>query len=130
MNIGKRVYYDNTNGEVILNTGERSGSVVPTTAEDDIRVYKVLSERNSDTFGFLEFEYGEHDEQESIGGYISSIDLETKKAIFAYPTLDEKTPVKTTENPFDTIKKLEEKTTMQDKAISELTMIVTNLLSV
>ena len=124
MNIGKRVYYDNTNGEIILNTGERSGSVVQTTVDDDIRVYKVLSERNRDTFDFLEFEYGAHREQESIGGYIVSVELETKSLIFEYSTPDEQPPVVTTENPFDSIRELKEENTTIKASMAELAELV------
>ena len=124
MNIGKRVYYDNTNGEIILNTGERSGSVVQTTVDDDIRVYKVLSERNRDTFDFLEFEYGAHREQESIGGYVVGVELETKSLIFEYPTPDEQPPVVTTENPFDSIRELKEENTTIKASMAELAKLV------
>lgn len=124
MNIGKRVYYDNTNGEIILNTGERSGSVVQTTVDDDIRVYKVLSERNRDTFDFLEFEYGAHREQESIGGYIVGVELETKSLIFEYPTPDEQPPVVTIENPFDSIRELKEENTTIKASMAELAELV------
>lgn len=124
MNIGKRVYFDVKTGEVILNTGERSGWVVQTTIEDDIRAFKVLSERNRDTFDFLEFEYGAHREQESIGGYVVGVELETKSLIFEYPTPDEQPPVVTTENPFDSIRELKEENTTIKASMAELAELV------
>lgn len=124
MDIGKRVYFDIKTGEVILNTGERSGWVVQTTIEDDIRAFKVLSERNRDTFDFLEFEYGAHREQESIGGYIVSVELETKSLIFEYPTPDEQPSVVTTENPFDSIRELKEENTKIKTSMAELVELI------
>lgn len=124
MNIGKRVYFDVKTGEVILNTGERSGWVVQTTIEDDIRAFKVLSERNRETFDFLEFEYGAHREQESIGGYVVGVELETKSLIFEYPTPDEQPPVVTTENPFDSIRELKEENTTIKASMAELAELV------
>lgn len=124
MDIGKRVYFDTKTGEVILNTGERSGWVVQTTIEDDIRAFKVLSERNRDTFDFLEFEYGAHREQESIGGYVVGVELETKSLIFEYPTPDEQPPVVTTENPFDSIRELKEENTTIKASMAELAELV------
>lgn len=120
MNIGKRVYFDTKTGEVILSTGERSGWVVQTTIEDDIRAFKVLSERNRDTFDFLEFEYGAHREQESIGGYVVGVELETKSLIFEYSTPDEQPPIVTTKNPFDSIRELKEENTKIKASMAEL----------
>lgn len=124
MNIGKRVYFDTKTGEIILNVGERSGWVVQTTIEDDIRAFKALSERNRDTFDFLEFEYGAHREQESIGGYIVGVELETKSLIFEYSTPDEQPPVVTTENPFDSIRELKEENTTIKASMAELAELV------
>lgn len=85
MDIGKRVYFDVKTGEVILNTGERSGNVITTTPQEDIAVYKELAERVEGTYSWIDFTYGAHREEESLGGVIVRIDLETKKPVFKYP---------------------------------------------
>lgn len=49
MEIGRRIYFDKLTGNVLVNTGERSGNVIETTVEYDLQVYKALSERNPET---------------------------------------------------------------------------------
>jgi hypothetical protein len=58
--IGRKLYYDLATGNIILDTGERQGSVIPTSIEQDIQTYKTLSERNRDTFNVIELEYGQY----------------------------------------------------------------------
>ncbi|MBP0725524.1 hypothetical protein J5Y03_10025 [Bacillus sp. RG28] len=59
MQIGRRIFFDIATGNVILDKGEMQGSVIETTVEQDIEVFKVLSERNRETFDYIQFEYGE-----------------------------------------------------------------------
>ena len=86
--IGRKLYYDLVTGEVIVDTGERMGSVVPTTVERDIEVYTVLSERNRETFDVLELNYGDYsgDFSDAIS---YRVNVETKEIEFAYPTGEE-----------------------------------------
>lgn len=83
MKFGRKIYYDMATGNVILETGERQGSVVLTTIEQDIETYKVLSERNRDTFDVLELEYGQYaqDFAESDGYRVNP---ETEELEFSY----------------------------------------------
>ncbi|WP_352404545.1 XkdW family protein [Sporanaerobacter acetigenes] len=60
MKIGRRIYFDLDTGNVIKSIGERVGSVVPTTIKQDIVTYTALSERNRDTFDYIELEYGQY----------------------------------------------------------------------
>lgn len=123
MDIGKRVYFDIKTGEVIFNTGERSGAVVPLTPQEEIPLYKVLADRVEGTYSWIDFTYGAHREEESLGGIISRIDLLTKKPIFKYPDLTGGTGV-TPENPFDTIRELKTRLDLQDAYLAELTMYI------
>lgn len=82
--IGRRIYYDKETGNVLVNTGQRQGFVKETTIEQDIQNYKALSERNRDTFDYIELEYGQYDEDFSASnGY--RINPETKELEFSYP---------------------------------------------
>ena len=83
MEIGRKIFYEKETGNVILDTGERKGSVIPTTVEQDIGSYSVLSERNRETFDVLELEYGQlsQDFGES-NGY--RVNMETKELEFSY----------------------------------------------
>lgn len=58
MKIGRKIYYDKKTGDVLVDTGEREGSVTQTKLEDDILTYKTLSERNKDSFGVVMIEFG------------------------------------------------------------------------
>lgn len=62
MKIGRKLYYEKSTGAIITDTGERQGSVVATTIEQDIVTFTALSERNRETFDVLELEYGEYAE--------------------------------------------------------------------
>lgn len=84
MQIGKKIYYDNSTGNVILDTGEREGDVILTTIEQDILLYKALSERNRETFDVLELEYGQYAQDfMECNGY--RINVDTKQIEFSYP---------------------------------------------
>lgn len=91
MEIGRKLYFEIATGNVLVDTGERSGFVVPTSIEDDILTYKKLSERNRDTFDVIEFEYGQYaqDFAESNGYRINP---ETKQIEFSYPDPNETEP--------------------------------------
>lgn len=53
--IGRRIYYDKTTGNVILDTGEMVGFVTPTTIDEDFETYKALKERVRDTVSVIQF---------------------------------------------------------------------------
>lgn len=88
MKIGKRIYYDNQTCEVILDTGERLGNVVPTTVERDIEVFKQLSERNRDTFDYIELEYGQYRE-DFLHATSYRVNSKTKELVFSYDENEE-----------------------------------------
>lgn len=97
MKIGRRIYFDKATGNVILDTGERQGNVVPTTIEHDIATYKILSEINRETFDHIELEYGQYAQDfAECNGYRVNIEKLTElsedekyKAIeFSYPDPD------------------------------------------
>jgi hypothetical protein len=82
--IGRKIFYDLITGNVILNTGEREGSVVDTTIEQDIASFKDLNERVRSTFDVIELNHGE------LSGDFSSsngvrVNLTTKTLEFSYP---------------------------------------------
>ncbi|WP_339267877.1 hypothetical protein MKY48_28160 [Paenibacillus sp. FSL W8-0187] len=85
MNIGSKIYFDKSTGDVILNTGERTGWVVETTREQDFKAYTSLSKRVPETVGMIQLEYGAYTEDYAAGGRITRVDLETLKPLFTYP---------------------------------------------
>lgn len=86
--IGRRIYYENITGNVIFDTGERQGTVMPTTVERDIEVFVDLSERNRDTFDYIELEFGVYAQDfAECNGY--RVNTETKTLEFSYPDPNE-----------------------------------------
>lgn len=57
--VGKKVYYELSTGNIISDTGEREGSVVETTQEQDFEAYAALAERVPATVGVIQLAYGE-----------------------------------------------------------------------
>ena len=83
MEIGRRLYYELATGNVIQDTGERSGEVIATTREQDFEAYKALANRTPETVGVIVLEYGEYREDFArCSGY--RINLETLEIEFSY----------------------------------------------
>ncbi|MFJ7831806.1 hypothetical protein ACIQXU_16470 [Peribacillus sp. NPDC097284] len=82
--IGRRIYFDNLNGSVIVDTGQKIDShSVPIDRE--IQSFTALSERNRNTFDVLELPYGAYlqDFAECGGNY--RVNPTTKELEFSYP---------------------------------------------
>lgn len=89
MNIGRKVYYNKTTGEVVWDKGEMSGGVRETTFEED---KAVMPEIDNPDVAFMELPYGEKIEQfKTCGGFI--VDHDTKQVTFLkkieIPVVDE-----------------------------------------
>jgi|SRR5690606_30709662 len=86
MQIGRRIYYEIATGNVILDTGERQGAVVPTTVEQDFQTYLALAERVPETVGVLELEFGQYAQDfAECSGYRVDVSGETPMLVFSYP---------------------------------------------
>jgi hypothetical protein len=84
MQIGGKIYYDNATGNVLVDTGERSGDVVETTQALDLTVYKALAERVAETVGCLELDYEQYKQDfAACSGY--KVSIETGRLEFSYP---------------------------------------------
>lgn len=57
--IGSKIYYLISNGNVILNTGDMMGCVVETSFDEDYNNYTDLNKYAKDSIGCLKLEYGE-----------------------------------------------------------------------
>ena len=71
MKIAKKIYYDLATGNVIQEIGEREGSVVETTLDQDFESYASLTERVKDTIGVIQLEYGQY--RDKFGVYYYNI---------------------------------------------------------
>ena len=86
MQIGRRIYYDLAIGNVLQDTGDRSGSVVETTTEQDFAAYTALAERVPETVGCLQLDYGEYAQDfAECNGYRVDVNGEIPSLLFSYP---------------------------------------------
>lgn len=82
--IGRKIYYEKSTGNVIVNTGERMGDVVETTTEQDFLSYQALKERVPETIGVIQLAYGQYAQDFSeCNGY--RVNLDTFALEFSYP---------------------------------------------
>lgn len=86
--MGRKLYYDKTTGHIIAEIGERDMYAVQTTVEQDIAVFRELSERNKDSFDFIQLEYGEY-RQDFLESSGYRVNPETKELEFSYPNPNE-----------------------------------------
>lgn len=89
--IGRRIYYLKINGQILVDTGERSGDVVGTTVEQDFEMYTELLKYDRNLVGTLELSYGAHkqDFQEATG---YTIDPQSGEILFSYAPATSPTP--------------------------------------
>lgn len=120
MKIGRRIYYDVATGNVIVDTGERQGFVKPTTVEQDIQTYRALSERNPETFDYIELEYGQYTQDfAECNGY--RVNPETKQLEFSYPDPNEPDAPPVYQKP------LSEEVEETKQAIAELSILIAQM---
>lgn len=84
--IGTKIYYCLLTGNVIKIIGDMQGYVKETTFDEDIEIYTELKERDKDSIGSLQFNYGEYPKL-SQGSTGVMVNLETKELIFSYEEL-------------------------------------------
>ncbi len=60
MQIGRKIYYELTTGNVILDTGERMGDVVETTEVQDFQMYANLQPYQQSAVGVLQLNFGDY----------------------------------------------------------------------
>ena len=84
MNIGRKIYYELSTGNIVCDTGERSGSVIPTTVEQDFAAYSALTNRVPSSVGYKQLTYGQYAQDfAQCNGY--RVDPVTLEVLFSYP---------------------------------------------
>ncbi|SMF88128.1 hypothetical protein SAMN05661091_4130 [Paenibacillus uliginis N3/975] len=133
MNIGSKIYFDKITGDVIENTGERTGAVVETTREQDFEVYIALSERVPETVGMIQLEYGAYASDFAEGGRITRVDLSALKPLFTYPDpTDPETPQEPRPALSSQVEELKQENTLlkaQTTVLSERTDFVEDVIA-
>ena len=117
MKTGRRIYYDKKSGEVLYDSGESIGSVTQLSVEDEISNIKALSERNRETFDFIQMEYEElaRDFKEATS---YKVDVESKEIVFNFENPSE-VPVYR-ESLTKEVKRLEDTVTELDELLLEM----------
>ena len=57
--IGRKIYYEKTNGIILWDCGEKAGDVIETTLEQDTQFMPVLTLIDPEQLGRLQLEYGQ-----------------------------------------------------------------------
>ena len=126
--LGTKIYYCLLTGNVIKIIGDMQGYVKETTFDEDIEIYTDLKERDRDSIGLLQFNYGEYPKlSQNATGVM--VDLETKELIFSYDELPQE-PIEPTEIEImqNEIKELKEELTQIQTSIDSLTSLLATTL--
>ena len=89
--IGSKIYYLISNGNVILNTGDMMGCVVETSFDEDYNNYTDLSKYAKDSIGCIKLEYGELGkllEEHKANSFKVDISSQPHKLIFEWIDYD------------------------------------------
>lgn len=119
--IGRKIYYDKLTGNVLLDTGERVGFILPTTIDQDFESYEVLKERVRDTVGVIELEYGQYSQDfAQCNGY--RVNPQTLELEFSYPDPNATEPQEPVyQKPLtEQVKELENRQKIIQQALDEL----------
>jgi hypothetical protein len=82
LQIGRKIYYELSTGNVILDTGERQGSVVETSTTDDFETYVVLSQRVPSTVGCIQLGFGDY--ASNFAQYLYHVDITQTPHVIAW----------------------------------------------
>lgn len=119
--IGTKIYYCRTTGNLILILGDRQGYVKETTFEEDYNTYKVLNEREKETIGLLSLPFGEYSKISKDATGVS-VNVETKELVFTYDPLPEPPHEPTWRDVMEEkVANLEEVNNTQEETIATIT---------
>lgn len=83
MQVGKKIYYEKSSGNVILEIEEVQGSAAETTIEEDFASFVALSQRVPSTVGCLQLNFGDlSTEFAACSGY--RVDITSNTIVFEY----------------------------------------------
>ncbi len=82
--IGRKIYYELATGNVIVETGERQGSVVATTETEDFALYTALQPYQQSAVGVLQLSFGDYAQNFEV--YPFHIDITKTPPVIAWDT--------------------------------------------
>lgn len=95
--IGSKIYYLISNGNVILDTGDMMGCVVETSFDEDYNSYTDLNKYAKDSIGCIKLEYGELGkllEEHKANSFKVDVSSQPHKLIFEWIDYDTGKPAK------------------------------------
>lgn len=85
--IGRRIFYDLTTGNVLCDVGERQGDVIPTTPDSNFATFPQLAGRTLADTGYIDAAY---EDPAYLGGNYGSLHVDpATKAVTVYPKATE-----------------------------------------
>jgi len=84
MQIGRKIYYELSTGNVITDTGERQGDVVETTEAQDFALYSTLQPYQQSAVGVLQLTFGQ--DAQNFGAYPYHVDITQIPPVVAWDT--------------------------------------------
>ncbi|MNP01469.1 hypothetical protein D3C76_932850 [compost metagenome] len=122
MHIGRKIYYDVLTGNVIVDTGERTGHVRETTLEEDFTTYTALAERVPETVGCLQLAYSQY-AQDFAECNSYRVNPDTLELEFSYPDPNDPEAEPIYRKPLSTeVDELKQADIENKQAIADLTM--------
>lgn len=122
--IGSKIYYLISNGNVILNTGDMMGCVVETSFDEDYNNYTDLSKYAKDSIGCIKLEYGELGkllEEHKANSFKVDISSQPHKLVFEWIDYDTGKPAKPPKTMEELIKEESDKVRLEyATAIAEI----------
>lgn len=122
--IGSKIYYLISNGNVILNTGDMMGCVVETSFDEDYDNYILLKDYAKDSIGCLKLEYGELGkllEEHKANSFKVDISSQPHKLVFEWIDYDTGEPAPPPKNMEELIKEEADKVRLEyATAIAEI----------
>lgn len=119
LEIGNKIYYLKSNGNVITETGDMMGYVVESTFNEDYENYIALKQYEKDKIGCIQFKFGELGrllEENKANSYKVDVSSEPHKLVFEwidYDTGKPSDPPKTQDDILEELKK--ENETLKDR---------------
>ncbi len=129
--IGTKIYYLKSNGNIIIESGDMMGCVVDTSFDEDYSNYTDLSKYAKDSIGCIKLEYGELGKllaEHKANSFKVDVSSQPHKLVFEwidYATGEPGEPPKSVE---DLIKEAENKIEKQEERINVLSSTIEELI--
>ncbi|MFE0394763.1 hypothetical protein ACFW4G_03685 [Paenibacillus lactis] len=129
--VGRKIFYDKTTGEIIVNAPSQEGTQVYDAA-GLIQVYPILRERDPETYGVIDLEFGQYEEDFAQATHCR-VNLDTLTLEFSYPDPNEPEAPPVFQKPLtQEIEELKQENTLlkaQNSALTERTEFIEDVIA-